>query len=62
MKPEEASPRALSSQSRNSSRTHLTATNTPPARIMRDAWPDEESAESVYAEADSEHHSEHHSE
>jgi len=29
-----------------------------PARIMRDAWPDEESAESVYAEADSEHHSE----
>ena len=28
-----------------------------PARIMRDAGPDEESAESVYAEADSEHHS-----
>jgi hypothetical protein len=24
---------------------------------MRDAWPDEESAESAYAEADSEHHS-----
>jgi hypothetical protein len=29
IKPEEASPRALSSQSRNSSSTHLTATNTP---------------------------------
>jgi hypothetical protein len=29
-----------------------------PARIMRDAWADEESAEPVYAEADSEHHSE----
>src|SRR5450755_1528905 len=28
-----------------------------PSRIMRDAWPDEESGESVYAEADSEHHS-----
>ena len=30
-----------------------------PARIMRDAWPDEdeESADSVYGEADSEHQS-----
>ena len=28
-----------------------------PARIMRDAGPDEESAESVYGEADSEHQS-----
>jgi hypothetical protein len=30
-----------------------------PARIMRDAWPDEgeDSADSTYGEADSEHHS-----
>jgi hypothetical protein len=27
-----------------------------PARVMRDAGPDEESAGSVYGEADSEHH------